>query len=540
MRLLLRAAALALLAVAALVLAAAIAGELQGPRQTLTQVYTPSFAPVPRAEGAPETLTRLWQALLSPGGLDFLSRVLPNEAGVLWLSLLLVLVVAFDFERINSPRNADLILLQAIGFLLFGVLGFLDRLRSPEFVQLLDWVFSAVVAVSLALMARALWRVVHPLVDPWRPALGAGALRLLAIGLVLGNIATAMLRTPDDVGFFVNLGAQRLRERGMLPYGDPLLTGSPGAAYGPLLYAAHVPFQVLLDRVPPNAESPDRPTLGPGSTYLLPPQLATKLCAVSFHLLGVVALFFAGRRLAGVAAAWALVALYTGSAYVLGVGGERYFIGGMTYISHIAPTALTLWAFALLSTPLAAGIVLAMAAGVGFYPAFMAPAWLGYYWSRSHDRLRFSMGFLSTASAIGVGVLLLSRPAAGRGLVGTILWDTFGHHTDPSGYGLSPFGFWGQRGGLRAWLMQPLVAESGFAAPAFLLFVALALGAFWLARGRRPQQLALLVGVVAIGASLLKIHPTGTYVAWYYPFLLLGLFAESPGRVADAGSRLHV
>ena len=32
--------------------------------------------------------------------------------------------------------------------------------------------------------------------------------------------------------------------------------------------------------------------------------------------------------------------------------------------------------------------------------------------------------------------------------------------------------------------------------------------------------------VVAIAASLLKIHPTGTYVAWAFPFLLIGLFAD--------------
>jgi hypothetical protein len=154
--------------------------------------------------------------------------------------------------------------------------------------------------------------------------------------------------------------------------------------------------------------------------------------------------------------------------------------------------------------------------------------------------MRFALGFLSTATAIGVAVLLLSRPAGERGLVGTILWDTFGHHTDPRGYGASPFGFWGQREGLRAWVMHPLVAESGFTTPAFLSFLVLAVAGFWLARGRRPQQLALLTGSVAIGASLLKIHPTGTYVAWYYPFLLLGLFCDSPERVADDEARPHV
>ena len=106
------------------------------------------------------------------------------------------------------------------------------------------------------------------------------------------------MRPPDDAGWFVNLGAQRLRERGRLPYGDPLLTGTPGAAYGPLLYAAHVPFQVALSPEPVNAVSPARPNLTSGTPYYMPPLLATQLCTIFFHIAGVLALFAAARRLA--------------------------------------------------------------------------------------------------------------------------------------------------------------------------------------------------------------------------------------------------
>jgi hypothetical protein len=53
----------------------------------------------------------------------------------------------------------------------------------------------------------------------------------------------------------------------------------------------------------------------------------------------------------------------------------------------------------------------------------------------------------------------------------------------------------------------------------------LSLSRFGKARDRSPQALALVTAVIAIGASLLKIHPTVTCVAWAYPFLLLGLFA---------------
>src|SRR5262249_46081272 len=135
--------------------------------------------------------------------------------------------------------------------------------------------------------------------------------------------------------------------------------------------------------------------------------------------------------------------------------------------------------------------------------------------------------FVLVALAIAVPVLLLSHPAGGRGLIGTVVWDTFGHHTDPRHYGFSPFSFWGQRGGIRGWFNQPLVAGSSFTTPLFLTFCGFVAGSFKLARRRTPAELALVTAVVAIAASLQKIHPTGTYVAWAYPFLLIGLFADS-------------
>ena len=64
--------------------------------------------------------------------------------------------------------------------------------------------------------------------------------------------------------------------------------------------------------------------LGDAATYYLPPPLATKLCTITFHLAGLLALFIIGRRLTGQPdVGWALVALYCGSGFVLGIGGKR-------------------------------------------------------------------------------------------------------------------------------------------------------------------------------------------------------------------------
>jgi len=496
--------------------------------ELLREVYQPSFSQVPPEASLGDTLAQVRRDLASRAGLAFLSRLLPDQGGVLWITILVALGMAFDFARPRSSRNVDVVLVVLLGVAFFDIMRFFRIRLTPESWRLLDTVYSVIFALNLALLARALWRVMRRGPDPaWLPNVRGRTVAAIALTLLALNALIALSRQPDDAGFFINLGAQRLRERGKLPYGDPLLTGTPGAAYGPVLYIAQVPFQWLVDRSSPNGTSNAHPPLGESATYYLPSPLGSKLCTITLHLAGVLALFIAGRRLSGEAdVGWGLVALYAGSAFVLGVGGDQEFIGGMTFISHIAPAALTLIAFACLPRPALAGALLAVSTGAGFYPAFMFPAWAGYFWRDRPRLVRFVAGFAVAAAVIGGSTLLLSRPADGRGLVGTVLQDTFGHHTDPQGYGRSPFGFWGQREGLRKWLTTPLIGQSGLTTPTYALFFALVGAAFFLARGATAGGLALLSAAIALAASMIKIQPSGTYVAWAYPLLLIGIFTE--------------
>ena len=358
----------------------------------------------------------------------------------------------------------------------------------------------------------------------WRPNPGPRVLAAFAVALLLLDVAAVMTRQPDDAGFFVNLGAQRLRERGRLPYGDPLLTATPGAAYAPLVYVAHIPFQVLLAPRGMNQSSPDSPQLGDQSTYYLPPLAASQLCALAFHLTGVLALFFATRRLAGADVGLAVVCLYCGSLAILGIGSDHYPVAGITFVSHIAPASIVLLAFAALPSPALAGALLVAAAGTGFYPAFMGPAWLGYYWRNRRARYRFAGACLVASVALLAFVYALSLPAPGLSKMGTFLRDSFGHHTDPAGYGSSPFGFWGQKGGIRQAIMTPLLT-SPLTTTAWGAFFALIAAAGLLAKGRSPAALALLSAAIAMAATLVKPHATGTYMAWYYGLILIGVCA---------------
>ena len=490
-------------------------------RETLNarQLETPRFDPPPPPTG--NALQELRQDLAGDPGRSLLEKFVPSQGAVLIIALLVMLAIGVDWNRPRHSRNLEMLALLPIGFLLFDCMRYFELLQDPVYWQLMDAVFIGIMAVSLLLFVLALVRMFRPHAEAWRPALPKQALMAIALLLLGLNMMTALLRPPDDVGFYTNLGAQRLRERAMFPYGDPLLTNTPGATYSPILYFSHLAYQVMLV---PVQNSPDpKPAFG---EYVLPPMLASQLATTTFHILGVVGLFIAARRLLGDEAAWGAVALYCGSAYVMGVGGEREMINGMVFASHIAPAAVTLLAFAALPWPWASGALLATAAWTLFYPAFFFPAWAGYYARSRSQVITFIGGFAVAGLLIGVPVLLRSQPIEGRGLISTILHETQGHQQDPNAYGSSPFGFWGQRGGVRAWLRDPILAGQPNTAPAFLLFAGFAAAAFFLARGRTEVQLALLTGALAIGTQLWKIHGTGVYVTWYYGFLLLGFLGH--------------
>jgi len=514
---------------AGLVLAAACAREPQQ-KVALHQLYTPHFQPPPPEEPPLVSLRKWFDEVEARRRTPGPSRLLPSQAGVLWLSLALVVAVGFDFRHPRNPRNVDLLLMQVAGWLFFDIIGYTNRLQNPMVRNVMDWTFIAIVAVTVTLLVRAILRIYRGARVDWQPGVGRKALAILAAIVIALDVGAALLLPPDDAGYFINIGAQRLRERGRWPYGDPLLTSTPAAAYGPLLYLAHLPFQLALAPERVNPVSLPRPPIESGDVYFEPPIAATQLCAVAFHLLAIAALFAAGRRLAGATVAWALVVLYCGSAYVLGVGGDMYFIGGMTYVSHIAPAAVTLLAFALLPRPAWSGAALAASVGTLFYPIFMVPAWLGYYWNDRYHLKRFIVGFGVASLVIAGSVLALSRPANNRGLIATIASDTIGHQESPDAYGSSPFGFWGQRGGMRGWLMTPLVSGRSMTRPVVLMFFVFAAGMFVVAQRRTPAQFALVIAAVAMGAELWKIHATATYVTWYYPFLLIGFLGDRSAR----------
>jgi len=138
------------------------------------------------------------------------------------------------------------------------------------------------------------------------------------------------------------------------------------------------------------------------------------------------------------------------------------------------------------------------------------------------------------AVLLGVPVVALSQALEGHSVVATVIRESVGHHQGTDTYGLSTFGFWGQRGGIRDWFREPFVEGQFTTSPMFLITIGFSAAMFFVARRTTPAQLALITATVAIIAQWSKIHGTGVYVNWYYPFLLIGLLCSArPAPKAD-------
>ena len=133
-------------------------------RETLNarQLETPRFTPPPPGPGTAATIDQIAGDFAGPEGTALLLRLVPSQGATLWISVIVLLVVAFDFNRLSHPRNIELLALLPIGFLLFDVMGFFELFHDPVYWRLMDWVFIGIMAVSLFLLGRALVRARQP------------------------------------------------------------------------------------------------------------------------------------------------------------------------------------------------------------------------------------------------------------------------------------------------------------------------------------------------------------------------------------------
>ena len=174
-------------------------------------------------------------------------------------------------------------------------------------------------------------------------------------------------------------------------------------------------------------------------------------------------------------------------------------------VDHVLPAALLVWAVQCYRRPLLSGMLLGLATGTIYYPLFLLPLWVGFYWQRG--RWRFLTGFFTTL------VLLL----------GSLVFTSSSLES-----------FLAQAKQMLGWTSLSLAGVNGFwqfdesAYPYRLvvmaLFVVMSLGfALW----PMPKNLGTLLSCSAalmLGVQFWHAQGGGIYMAWYLPLLLLTIF----------------
>lgn len=471
---------------------------------------------------------------------QILEKFAPDQSGAIWINILVWFLVAGDHERLLSRRNAALALLVVPALLMVDIMLWEPLLADPDRGWILGTVFTTLWLVTAGMMVWALHMAVSPSRLRWTTNLSTRALKVLFVLITVVNLTVILGRKPEDAGYYINLGTSRWIETGTMPYGDRALIGgeSPGggaaSAYGPVLYAAHVPFQFLLgaDHNPPELDPRD-------PSYRKPPKLASQLPCLLFYWLGLLALFRMGKRLAGTDFGLGVAVLYASSACVQGVGSDQYYIGGLTFISHMAPIAIVLLSLSFSAVPFVAGFLLSTAAFMLFYPVLFAPALCGWYFWRKRGLVPFLAGYAAAAVAVLGMVYVCTDSIGDYGPIELFLRNIIAHQegSGSGDYGTSRFGFWGTHPELAQMFQTPLFGETGLFKPTFLMVAGLSVATFFLAKGRSVVRVALLMAGVGAATQLWKTHGGGTYVTFYLPLLIFGLVSRDYDEVQSHGTR---
>lgn len=172
-------------------------------------------------------------------------------------------------------------------------------------------------------------------------------------------------------------------------------------------------------------------------------------------------------------------------------------------LEHIVPAALLVLALLAYRQPLLAGMLLGLAAGLVYYPLFLLPLWISFYWHRGLKRL---LGGVGGSLLLLSGLLLLEGFAA------------FGDHVR------SMYGLWLPRMDGLVGIWGPGRFYADFRIPVLAAFILLSVSfVFW---PPRKNLGTLICGTAALMLAAQFWHGNGggLFMAWFLPFVLLTIF----------------
>ena len=186
-------------------------------------------------------------------------------------------------------------------------------------------------------------------------------------------------------------------------------------------------------------------------------------------------------------------------------------------LTHVLPAALLIWAIVFYRRPEIAGGFLGFAIGVVYYPFFLLPLWISFYWQKG--LVRFLLGVVISLCLVVMSLALTTNDLVHFGdqlrqILGLMI---------PRTRGLE--GFW-----------QGIdVAYRVYRFPVLAAFIITSLAmALWPAQ----KNLGTLIGcsaTVMLATQYWQGDGGGMYMAWYMPLVLLTIFRPNlEDRVALA------
>ncbi|HEY1597025.1 MAG TPA: glycosyltransferase 87 family protein [Thermoleophilaceae bacterium] len=413
------------------------------------------------------------------------------DAPWLWVPCCLLFLAPF----VDPRRPFRMLHLDLLALLGFGVsYGFLSHGAAAAAI----WSFYPVL---LYLLGRMLWTGFRGRRQRGR-LVPYATTKVLVIGLVALTGARIGLNlsahTRLDISYASVVGADRIWHKEPLYVDD----NAHPDTYGPLMYAAYVPFELAFP--------------WKGNWDYLP---AAHAAAIAFDLLTLLGLVLLGRRLRagpqgtrlGLALAWAFAAF------------PFTLFGLMESTNDGLIAMLLVWMLVVFSSPAARGALVGAAAAAKFFPGALLP--LVAFGPGERDRRK-----VAASLAVGAGIFVFAvwmyLPAGGL----RAFWNcTLGYQlTRPPDFSL-----WALHSGI-GWTKTVLEA----------LAIGLAVVVSFVPRRRSLIQAAALAAAVTIALQLPAGHWFYLYIVWFMPLVLVALFGaylsedEPDGGELQAG-RLH-
>ena len=404
-----------------------------------------------------------------------------------YLSSLLSIALFFKFSRAWSVRNFDLIclILLAPGVVVVEY-GLAHDSQSVEQLGYV-WLFVTGGILLLRLLADPMM-IRRPLLEP---NLSVGGMTFLGVSLfvfLMANVVNSQ-PTPDDLAGAK--GAEQVRAlQTPEPEDQSLVAHGPGYPLLHLLPSISTQFFFV-------GNTPRQTQQEANQGQDMVRRATARTMAILAHLAVVAGIVLIGyRHFDNIRAGIAAATLYMMLPYTAQLTGR---------VDHVLPAALLVWAIEAYRRPLISGMFIGLAIGVIYYPVFLLPLWLAFYWQRG--LLRFALGVATTLAVLVASLAFTSdSPAA----FWTQVQQMFGWTS------LTPErleGFWG----------------FGIIDAVYRIPVLVALVAFCISLALWPPQKNLGTLMSCSAAVMLATqfwHPNGggLYIDWYLPLLLLTIF----------------